>query len=329
MTKKTFFTRRRFLRSALAVPAASLSLPGLAQAPTSKIIISWPPGGLTDAVARLLAEKLSTVMKRTIIVQNRPGAGGQVGTSQFKSMPPDGETVLLASLSEAMLSAVTYAKLPYDPEKDLLPVSLIADFPFVLATSAQGPASLSDFMAWAKQNPKNVSIGCAGIGTPSYYHGIMLGKKGGFDVNMIPFLGGAPLMTALAGGHVVAAMNAFGPDMVGMHRAGRTRIVGITGEQRSTHPEFTSVPTFTEAGLPTIPPGWYGLFLPAGASAQTVQTWNQAIGEVLKTEEIRTRFSDFGLSTRGTSSQGLGEIMRRDTALWTEVFKTNDFQKIS
>jgi tripartite-type tricarboxylate transporter receptor subunit TctC len=329
MTMNSFLTRRQLLQSAVALPTAATSLGVLAQTPVSKIIISWPPGGLTDAVARLLAEKLSASLKRNIIVQNRPGAGGQVGTAQFKSMPPDGETVLLASVSEAMLSAVTYSKLPYDPEKDLLPISLIADFPFVLATPVPGPNSLNEFMSWAKQNSKNVSIGCAGTGTPSYYHGIMLGKKGGFESNMIPFLGGAPLMTAVAGGHVAAAMNAFGPDMINMHRAGRTRIVGITGDQRSGHPEFTGVPTFSELGLPTIPSGWFGLFLPAGASAQIVQAWNIAVTEVLKTDEIRARFNDFGLTARSSTSQGLGDLMRRDTAIWNDVFKVNDFQKIS
>lgn len=234
--------------------------------------------------------------------------------------------MLLASLNEAMLSAVTHSKLPYDVEKDLVPVSMVAEFLFVLSTPAKGPATLQEFMEWARRNPKQVSIGCAGAGTPSCYHGLMLGAKGGFDANMIPFLGGAPLMTALAGGQVAAAMNAFGPDMIGMHRAGRTRIIGMTGESRSAHPDFTNVPTFGESELPTIPSGWFGLFLPVGTKPATVQAWNQALAEALAMEDVKAKFLDMGLTPRASSPQGLGDTVRKDLMLWKDFFKTNDMR---
>jgi tripartite-type tricarboxylate transporter receptor subunit TctC len=322
-------SRRNFLITAGALGAASFPFAASAQSNAYKLNISWPPGGLTDAVARLLADRMSVSMKKTIIVQNKPGAGGQVGTSQFKALPPDGETVLLASLNEAMLSAVTHSKLPYDVEKDLVPVSMVADFPFVLATPANGPATLQEFMAWARRNPKDVSIGCAGAGTPSYYHGLMLGAKGGFDANMIPFLGGAPLMTALAGGQVAAGMNAFGPDMIGMHRAGRTRIIGMTGDQRSVHPEFTSVPTFAEAGLPTIPSGWFGMFLPVGSKPATILAWNQALADALAMEDVRAKLLDMGLAPRASTPQALGDTVRKELVLWNQFFKSNGFEKIA
>lgn len=329
MTAHCTSTRRDFLLAAGALGAAALPFSAAAQTSVLKMNISWPPGGLTDGVARLLADKMGGSMKKTIIVQNRPGAGGQIGTAQFKALPPDGETVLLASLNEAMLSAVTHTKLPYDVEKDLVPVSMVADFPFVLSTPSSGPATLADFMTWARRNPKDVSIGCAGKGTPSYYHGLMLGAKGGFDANMIPFLGGAPLMTALAGGQVAAGMNAFGPDMIGMHRAGRTRIIGMTGEQRSIHPEFTNVPTFAEAGLPTIPSGWFALFLPAGSTPAMVRSWNQALADVLAMEDVKAKLLDMGLTPRGSTPQALGDTLRKELVLWNQFFKANGFEKIA
>ncbi len=329
MSLFSFSNRRRFIGSVGALCATTLPLTVIAQSAPLRLVISWPPGGLTDSVARLLAERMGASLKRTIIVDNKPGAGGQIGTSQFKALPPDGESVLLASLNEAMLSAITYKKLPYQPLRDLQPVSMVAEFPFVLAVPANGPANLAEFTAWARQHPKEVMIGCAGLGTPSYFHGLLLGTKVGFDATMIPFAGGAPLMTAVAGGQVVAAMNAFGPDMIAMHRGGRVRIIGITGDKRSTHPQFGAVPTFAEAGLPTIPPGWFGLFLPVGAKPATVQLWHQALSDVLAADDIKSRFADFGLVARSSSPQVLGDLMRSDTAVWTDIVKQNNFEPLS
>ena len=321
--------RRRFIGAAGALCATALPLMSFSQSAPMKLVISWPPGGLTDSVARLLGERLGALLKRTVIVDNKPGAGGQIGTSQFKGMPPDGDTVLLASLNEAMLSAITYKKLPYQPLRDLLPVSMVAEFPFVLAVPANGPANLADFAAWARQHPKEVTIGCAGLGTPSYFHGLLIGTQVGFEANMIPFAGGAPLMNAVAGGQVLAAMNAFGPDMIQMHRSGRIRIIGITGDHRSTHPQFGAVPTFAEAGLPTIPSGWFGMFLPVGAKPATVQMWNQALSSVLATDEVRNRFADFGLVARSSTPQVLGDLMRSDTTVWADIVKRNNFEPLS
>lgn len=328
MSPSSVASRRHFLHVAGALSAATL--PGVARSQSAplKLLISWPAGGLTDSLGRLLAEKMALALKRPVLVENKAGAGGQIGTALFKGLPPDGESVLLASLNEAMLSAVTFKKLPYQPDRDLLPVSLVCDFPFVLATKAGGPTTLAEFAAFAKERPKDMSIGCAGLGTPSYFHGLMLGTKLGFDANMIPFAGGAPLMNALAGGQVVAAMNAFGPDMIEMHRSGRTRIIGITGEQRHSHPDFVGVSTFTEAGLPTIPGGWFGLYLPAGAKPAMVQLWSQALADALASPEIRARLADFGLSPRTSTSQALAELMRTETGVWGDIVKRNKFEPV-
>jgi len=328
MSPSSASSRRHFLRVAGALSAATLPFAARAQSGPVKLHISWPAGGLTDSLGRLLAEKMSATLKRTVIVENKAGAGGQIGTAAFKSLPPDGEAVLLASLNEAMLSTVTFKKLPYQPDRDLLPVSLVCDFPFVLATRAGGPSNLAEFAAFAKERPKEMNIGCAGLGTPSYFHGLMLGTKLGFDANMIPFAGGAPLMNALAGGQVVAGMNAFGPDMIEMHRSGRTRIIGITGEQRHSHPDFVGVPTFVEAGLPTIPSGWFGLYLPAGAKPATVQLWSQALADALALPDVRARLADFGLSPRTMSSQALSDLMRSETAVWSDIVKRNKFEPV-
>ena len=321
-------TRRRFLGFAATVSAAGLPLIGQAQNAPLRMVVSWPAGGITDSVARLLAERMAPVLKRQISIDNRPGAGGQIGTTHFKNLPPDGEVVMLGSINETMLSAVTYKKLPYQPLQDLQPVSLIMESSSILAVPANGPNTMAEFFAWAKANPKQVTIGCPGLGTPTYFLGLVLGAKLGFDANMIPFAGGAPLATALAGGQVVAALQTFGPDFIGMHNSGRIKILAFTSEKRNTMPQFSNLPTFGEAGLPTIPSVWFGLFLPAGARPETIKTWHQALSEVLAKDEVRTRLTEFGLITRTSTPQEFADLMRRDTAVWTDIVKRTGFQQI-
>jgi tripartite-type tricarboxylate transporter receptor subunit TctC len=321
-------SRRRVLQLA-AASALGLPAVGRAQAAPMRMIVSWPAGGVSDSTARLLVERLTPVLKRQINVENRPGAGGQIGAGYFKGLPPDGDAVLFGSINETMLSAITYKKLSYQPLTDLLPVTTLFESPSVLAVPASGHASMTEFFAWAKENPKKVAIGCPGLATPMYFHGLILGAKLGFEANMIPFAGGAPHVTALAGGQVMAGLNTFGPDFIGMHNGGKIKILGFTSEKRNPMPQFRNVPTFTEVGLPTIPDAWFGLFLPVGARPETVQTWNKAVAEVLAREEVRTRLADFGLTPRSSTPQEFSELIRRETGIWTDIVKSTGFEPIS
>ena len=325
---KLISTRRHFLQLAATVSAAGFSPIGRTQTAPLRMVVSWPAGGITDSVARLLAERMAPILKRQINIDNRPGAGGQIGATYLKNMPPDGEVVMLGSINETMLSAVTHKKLPYEPLKDLQPVSLIMESPSVLAVPANGPGTMAQFFAWAKENPKQVTIGCPGLGTPTYFLGLMLGERLGFDANMVPYAGGAPLMQALAGGQVVAALHTFGPDVIAMQNSGRVKIIGFTGDKRSAMPQFGNLPTFTEAGLPTIPSVWFGLFLPTGAKPETVQQWHQALTEVLAKDDVRARLAEFGLTARTSTPQEFADLMRRDTAVWTDIVKRTGFQQI-
>lgn len=326
---KPISTRRHFLRLAATASAVGFPLIGRAQNAPLRMVVAWPAGGITDSVARLLAERMAPILKRQINIDNRPGAGGQIGATHFKNLPPDGEVVMLGSINETMLSAVTFKKLPYQPLQDLQPVSLIVESPSILAVPANGPNTMTEFFAWAKAHPKEVTIGCPGLGTPTYFLGLMLGAKLGFDANMIPFAGGAPLAIGLAGGQVVAALQTFGPDFIGMHNSGRIKITAFTGDQRSALPQFSHLPTFAEAGQPTIPSVWFGLFLPAGAKPETVQTWHQALSEVLAKEDVRARLTEFGLITRTSTPQAFADLMRRDTAIWTDIVKRTGFELIA
>ncbi len=325
---KPISTRRHFLRLAATVSAAGIPLIGRAQNAPLRMVVAWPAGGISDSVARVLAERMAPILKRSINIDNRAGAGGQIGATHFKNLPPDGEAVLFGSINETMLSAVTHKKLPYEPLKDLQPVSLIVESPSVLAVPANGPNTMAQFFAWAKENPKQVTIGVPGLGTPTYFLGQMLGERLGLEVNLVPYTGGAPLVQALAGGQIVAALHTFGPDIIAMHASGRVKIIGFTGDKRSTMPQFSNLPTFVEAGLPTIPSVWFGLFLPSGVKPEAIQTWHQALSEVLAKDDVRARLGEFGLVTRISTPQEFADLMRRDTAVWTDIVKRTGFQPI-
>ena len=320
-------TRRHFLLAA-TVSAAGLPLIGRAQNAPLRMVVSWPAGGISDSVARLLAERMAPILKRQINIDNRAGAGGQIGATHFKNLPPDGEVAMFGSINETMLSAVTHKKLPYEPLKDLQPVSLIVESPSVLAVPANGPNTMAEFLVWAKANPKQVTIGCPGLGTPTYFLGLMLGARLGFEANMVPYAGGAPLVQALAGGQIVAALHTFGPDIIAMQNSGRVKILAFTGDKRSPMPQFSNLPTFVEAGLPTIPSVWFGLFLPAGAKPETVQLWHQALTEVLAKDDVRARLAEFGLITRTSTPLEFADLMRRDTVVWTDIVKRTGFEPI-
>lgn len=320
-------TRRCFLRFA-AVSAAGLPVVGRAQSAQARMIVCWPAGGIADSTARLLAERMAPILKRQINVDNRPGAGGQIGTTYFKNLTPDGDSVMFGSINETMLSAVTYKKLPYDPLKDLQPVSMIMESTSILAVPANGPNTMAEFFTWAKANPKQVTIAVPGLGTPTHFLSLMVGPKVGFDANIIPFAGGAPSVTALAGGQVVAGLQTFGPDFINMHNSGRIKILAFASEKRSTMPGFSHLPTFAEAGLPTIPSVWFGLFLPAGAKPETIQTWRQALLEVVAKDDVRARLAEFGLVPRTSTPQEFADLMRRDTAVWTDIVKRTGFEPI-
>ncbi len=321
-------TRRRFIHLAAMVSAAGFPLVARAQSQQLRMVVAWPAGGLTDTVARLLADRMSPILRRPIIVENRPGAAGQIGANYFKGLPPDGDVVMLGSINEMMLSAVTHKKIAYQPLEDFQPVSLTMESPSILAVPANGPNTMAEYFAWVKANPNNVTIGVPGLGTPTYFHAMELGQRLGFKPNLIPYAGGAPLATALAGGQVSAALQTFGPDFIGMHNSGRIKILAFAGDKRSTMPQFNHLPTFAEAGLPTIPSVWFGLFLPARAKPETVQTWHRALMDVTGTEDVRARLVEFGLVPRSSSPQEFLELMRRDTTVWGDIIRRSGFELI-
>ncbi|RYF37086.1 MAG: hypothetical protein EOO21_00290, partial [Comamonadaceae bacterium] len=217
-----------------------------AQDSTARLLVGFPPGGSADIIARLMAEKLQGVLKRTVIVENKPGAGGRLVVESIKNAPADGSVMMIAPETISTTAPIVFKKLTYDPAKDYVPVSLLVQFPFALAVGSDPKvANFADYVTWAKANPTKASFGSPAPGSPPHFFGLLIGKHIGVDMVHAPFLGTAPIVTNLAGGQISAGISSAG-DLIEHHRGGRIRVVAVSSENRM--PQLPEVPTFLELG---------------------------------------------------------------------------------
>lgn len=314
---------RRCVAAALTtVCLAPLSFAQPTETP-ARIVVGFPAGGSADAVARLLTEKLSTQLGRPVIVENRPGAGGRVAAAALKSAPSDGSVVMLAPEALTVTNPLVFRKLTYSVS-DLAPISMVAEFPYVLAAgSTSGAKNLPDYVKWAHQSPDRASFGSPAAGSPLHFFGLLVGQVTQLPMVHVPFQGGAPLVTAMAGGHVPAGINTLG-DMLEMHRSGKVQVLAVSGRERA--PLLPDVPTFAESGYPgTQVKGWYGLYAPAGTSPAVIARWNTALRKVLSEREVYARLMAIGLQPKPGSPSELRTSQETGAALWAPIIKASGF----
>ena len=315
----------RIFRSILAPVLALATTVAAAQSAdaTARIVVGFPPGGSADTIARLLADKLKDELKRPVIVENRPGAGGRILAGALKTMPNDGSVVMFAPDALATTNPFVFKKPGYEVA-DLVPVSLVAEFPFALATGAEsGPKTFADFQKLVRDNPKRADFGSPAAGSPLHFVGLMVGRAVSVEMLHVPFQGGAPLVTALIGGQPTVGVNTV-TDMLEMHRGGKLRILAVTGTQRA--PLLPDVPTFDELGFKqVIRRGFYGVYAPAGTPAAAVASWNAALRRVLQLPEVRTRLGALALVPRASTPEELVQMARDDAAIWEPVIKASGF----
>jgi tripartite-type tricarboxylate transporter receptor subunit TctC len=310
-------------RSLAALTLAATLMPALAQENTARLLVGFPPGGSADTIARVLAEKLGPELKRNVIVESRPGAGGRVLAAALKTLPNDGSAVMLAPDSLMTTNPFVFRKLTYEPA-DLVPVSLVAEFPFAFATGAEtGAKTFPDFVKWARENRNAANFGSPAAGSPLHFVGLMVGKDIGVELLHVPFQGGPPLLTALAGGQVSAGVNTL-TDMLEMHKSGRIRILAIPGAKRS--PLLPDVPTLAELGYAqVIGRGFFGIYAPAGTPPAAIATWNAALRKVLAQPDVRERLAALAFEARASSPDELDRMNKADAALWGPVIKASGF----
>jgi len=319
-------TRRKFL-SAAAAGLAGAALPFATRAQgfeNARIIVGFPPGGTTDVMARKVAEKLRGPFARAVIVDNRPGAGGQLGVNVLKDSPADGSVMLLTPSSMLTIYPFTYPKLQYRLQ-DVQPVSLAMYTDHVFSVGPAVPDSvknLKDFFAWSKANPDKAAYGSPGAGSMPHLIGVLVAKASGSELRHVAYRGSAPGIQDLLGGQIAAF---FGPtgDVLAHSRAGKVRVLGSSGGTRNAF--LPEVPTLREQGVQVALQEWYAFFMPAKVSGDVVERASAALRPVLSEREVVEFGRQFGLSTQGSGPRDLAELLKRDSAEWGGLVKQTGF----
>ena len=283
-----------------------------------KLIVPFPPGGGTDISARTLANKVSESAKWTFVVENKPGAGGNLGVEQAVNSPADGYTLVIGQTSNLAINPALYAKLPYDPLKDLSPVALIVSAPVVLVVAANSPyRSLAGLLATAKG--ETVTYASPGNGTVSHLAGELLQRASGAKLTHVPYKGAAQAMTDTLGGQVQSFMSSV-PSALGQIRGGRLRALAVTSSKRSS--ELPDAPTVAESGFPGFEANtWYGLLAPAGTPANVVARLNGEVNRALASKDVRERLASEGGEVLGGSPGQFAAFLSAEHAKWGRVVR--------
>jgi tripartite-type tricarboxylate transporter receptor subunit TctC len=284
-----------------------------------RLIIAYAAGGGTDTVGRVFAQKLSEGLGRQVIVDNRPGANGNIATEVAVKSQPDGYTMIMGNIGPIGVNPHLY-KLAFDPLRDLAPVTLIATAPLLVVVHPSLPVnSLKELIALAKREPGKLSYSSAGVGSSNHLAGALFNIEAGVDVVHIPYKGAAPALTDLIAGQVQLSFQTL-PSVGGNVKSKRLKPLAVTSARRaSTYPE---VPTAAEAGLKGFEvSAWYSILVPAGTPRPIIERLNGEILKALKQKDVVDRLQTEGAEVAGTSPEEFGEFMRRETAKWGRVVK--------
>ena len=313
------------LRRALFFCLFLASCAALAQGyPTKplRLIVPFPPGGPTDIVGRMVAQKVSDGLGQPVVVENRAGAGGTVGSTAAAKSPADGYTLLYGSTSTLAIAPSLYRNLPYDPRSAFAPISLVSSGPIIVAVNSQVPAkSLKEFIDLARKTPGKLSYGSGGNGTPPHLAGELFKAVAQVDLLHVPYKGGAPAINDLVGGQVQAIFEgqvALLPHL----QSGRVRALAITGKARS--PALPNVPTATQAGLPQYDVNfWSGLVAPAGTPGEAIDKLNAVLVKALASPEVRETLAKQGLEPAGNTPREFAAHIAAEIDKWAAVVKTS------
>jgi tripartite-type tricarboxylate transporter receptor subunit TctC len=290
-----------------------------------RILVGFPPGGESDVVARLLADRMGAALGAPVIVENRPGAGGLLAAEALKQAAPDGHTLMMAPIAVTVFAPLTHARLRFDPQRDFAPVSLVANFQMALAVGPASPATtLQEHLAWARTAPTRATYGVPIAGGPTHFFGVMLARTSGVPLVAVPYQGAAPLTNDLLGGQVPAAVTALS-QVMRHHRSGALRVLATTGAKRS--PLAPDVPTFAEQGFGALEgSGWQALHTVAGTPRSAVERLAAAVAQALRAPEVVERLQALGLEPVGSTPDELAKRVADDTARWAPVVKASGFR---
>lgn len=320
-------TRRSVLRSAAALPMASLA-PFAASAqdapryPTRPItwVVPYPAGGFGDALSRMLTQKLSVSLKTPVVVDNRPGAGGQIGANFVKQQPADGYTLFYGDLGPFSMNAGLYPKLSYDMQKDYMPLTRLLVSPCLLIVPANGRIkSWQDFLELARSE-RGLNYGSYGIGSQPHIWMEMLNREIKCRMTHVAYKGGAPAVQDLMAGHIDAMLDVT-PSSIPLVRENKARALAVVGAEKRLV-QVPQVPTIGELGMPSLNiPGWTGVVIKSGTPEPIANLLHDALMKAVQSPDVVQRYTDLGLVIAPTSRAEFGELVRTETARWGEVIR--------
>jgi len=313
------FTRRTLL----ALAAAALTTGAFAQAWPSKairIVVPFPPGGGTDIIARETSQKVAAATGWTFVVDNKPGAGGNLGVDAVAKSPADGYTIVLGQTSNLAINPTLYSKLPYDPQKDLTPIVLLADAPLVIVTGANSPyKTLADAVNAAKAKPGGVNFASPGNGTVAHLTSELFQKAAGVKTQHVPYKGANQALTDVISGNVELYMSSV-PTLLGHIRQGKLRALAVTSAKRVD--DLPNVPTINELGYKGFNAvTWFGLLAPAGTPKDIVARLNAEFNKALQQPALRKRLGDEGADPAGGTPERFASLIKDDIPRWGKIVK--------
>lgn len=321
-------SRRRVLAAASALLMSSLPLSGQAQTYPDKpvrLVVGFPPGTGPDVVARMLAQKLGELLKQQVVVDNKPGAGGQIATQAVAKSAPDGYSLLLGEVGSIAIAPPAFSKLPYDPARELTGISEVVRADFLLVVPATSPhKTVADLVKASKARGDRTNIATFGAGTPGHFGAELFADAAGFKIEPVHYRATGDAVTAIIAGDVAGAFvsTALGAAQI---KGGKMRALATTAPQRS--PLLPDVPTFAEAGMPSIDfSAWFAVFAPAGTPGAVLDALNRQLVAAVQSPDTRTKLQEAGFSVLGTSRADTERMLKAEAPRWAAAVKATGFK---
>jgi tripartite-type tricarboxylate transporter receptor subunit TctC len=308
---------------AIALPAAALAqdYPGK----PIRLVVGYSPGGTTDIIARIIGAQLSKTLHQAVVVENRPGAGGNIGADFVAKAAPDGYTLMLGTAGTMAVNPWIYKNMPFDTVHDFAPISLIASLPNLMVVNPKVPArNVQEFVAWAKQHPGKVFFASSGIGNTPHLTAELFNQTTGLNMIHVPYKGSGPAMTDLVGGKVQVMFDNM-PSAIGHARSGELRALAVTSPKRvSSAPD---IPTVAESGYPGFKVvTWFGLFAPAGTPSAVIERLNREVADAVRDPQVHKHLLDLGAEPTSNSPAEFSKLVKDEKETWGKVVKAAKIQ---
>jgi tripartite-type tricarboxylate transporter receptor subunit TctC len=318
---KAIFRRAIWMACGLALMSGGVRADDYPSHPV-KIVVPFPPGGSNDIIARILAQKLSERSGQQFFVENRGGAGGNIGAEAVAKAGADGYTLLVTAPPPLTTNVALYRNLPFDPARDFAPVALLATVPIVLMVHPSLPVkNVQELVALAKAKPGTLNFGSSGIGSTNHLAGELLKHMTGIDIVHVPYKGAAPAMNDLIAGHIPMMFDNM-PAVLPQVQGGAVRAIAVAGARRAS--ALPDVPTVAEQGVDGFEAfSWFGLVAPAKTLAPVLETLQREVEAILKMPDVRKRLTELGAEPGAIAAAGFGKFLGDDTAKWTKIIQAS------